>query len=75
VPRSSNEAIEGSAGETFAAEEFGPVLEREVRRHDQAIPLKTHVVVETGQFKKRMNVNTSRIAPIKRLRSRSEVKF
>jgi len=33
------EAIEGSSGEAFAAEDFGPVLEREVRGDDEAVPL------------------------------------
>ncbi len=32
------EPIERGTGEAFAAEDFGPVFERQVRRHDQAVP-------------------------------------
>lgn len=33
------QAIQGRTGEPFAAEDFGPVLERQIRSHDQAVPL------------------------------------
>ena len=33
------EPVERGAGQAFAAEDLGPVLERQVRRHDQAVPL------------------------------------
>ena len=32
------EAIQGRSGEPLAAEDLGPVLERQVGRHDQAVP-------------------------------------
>ena len=31
------ESIEGRSGESFAAEDFGPVLKRQVRCHDEAL--------------------------------------
>jgi hypothetical protein len=33
------EAIKGGSGEPFAAEHLGPLLEGEVRGHDQTLPL------------------------------------
>ena len=33
------QSIESGSGEAFATEDFGPVLKREVRRHDEAVPL------------------------------------
>ena len=33
------EAVEGGSGEPFAAEHLGPLLEGQIRGHDQALPL------------------------------------
>lgn len=33
-----SQPVQGGSGETFAAEHLRPVLERQVRRHDQAQP-------------------------------------
>ena len=47
------EAIEGGSGEPFAAEHLGPLLEGQVRRHDQTLPLigrAEHVIKELGPY-------------------------